>query len=204
MPSVNPQSESTSEEIKRELPRQQKLAVVFLAFISIAIILVWALQFDSQVYKPFRVPKNLNKIATTTDLNLIDSDGDTLTDYEELNSYKTSPYLEDSDSDSINDNIEISQGTNPNCPTGQNCGLPEDYVSSSASSSTEIINLIEPSTPNTAEVTPDMLRQVLLQNGYEEATLDKISDEEIMNSYQEALKTQAENTDNQTSTTVSQ
>lgn len=195
MPSVNPLSESTSEETKIGLPRQQKIAVVFLAFLSISIIIIWALQFNSQVYKPFKVPKNNNKnIATTTDTNLIDSDGDTLTDYEENNVYKTSVYLEDSDSDGINDNQEVAAGTNPNCPTGQNCGLSESLATTNASSSVEQT----PSTNNSnisdpAQVTPAMLRQVLLQSGYDQATLDKISDEEIMKSYQEALKTQSEN-----------
>lgn len=200
MPSVNPLSESTVQETKTGLPRQQKIAVVFLAFVSIAIIIIWALQFNSQVYKPFKVPKGSNIIsATTTDTNLIDSDGDTLTDYEEANIYKTSAYLEDSDSDGINDDKEVIQGTNPNCPTGQNCGLSENLPTATTSPSAEQTSSTNSNISDPTQVTPTMLRQVLLQSGYDQATLDKISDEEIMKSYQEALKTQSENKSSSTS-----
>ena len=47
-----------------------------------------------------------------------------MNDYVELYNSRTSPYLRDSDSDGIDDKAEIDQGTDPNCPKGQDCGLP--------------------------------------------------------------------------------
>lgn len=52
-----------------------------------------------------------------------DTDADGLVDYDELYVYKTSPYLADSDSDGFSDYEEVYSGNNPNCPSGQDCGV---------------------------------------------------------------------------------
>lgn len=58
-----------------------------------------------------------------------DTDRDGLSDYAELYLYRTSPYLADSDSDGQPDSIEIAQGSDPNCPSGQNCaGFAVEYL----------------------------------------------------------------------------
>lgn len=54
-------------------------------------------------------------------MRTMDSDGDTLSDYNELYLYHTSPYSSDSDGDGLGDKEEITQGKNPNCPEGQAC-----------------------------------------------------------------------------------
>lgn len=56
-------------------------------------------------------------------LDTKDTDGDGLPDVQELKVYGTSPFLEDSDSDGINDSREISEGTDPNCPQGTDCAI---------------------------------------------------------------------------------
>lgn len=63
----------------------------------------------------------LNETESLNDL-FDDTDGDGLNDFEELNIYNTSPYLDDSDSDGVSDGMEVEKGTDPNCPEGQNCG----------------------------------------------------------------------------------
>jgi hypothetical protein len=207
MSRVNPLARNHDFQKLKNSPRQQKMAVVFLAFLSIGIIVVWVLQLNTQLRKPYGTDKPLavSPVATSTDLHLLDTDGDGLSDYDEINIYHTSPYLEDTDGDGINDKQEIIQGTDPNCATGADCSNKEDlFVATSSSITDSIIGSttdITGSTTDTAgteaaildpaEVTPAMLRQILLQNGYDQATLDQISDADIMRSYQEATQAQS-------------
>ncbi|OGL74656.1 hypothetical protein A3F52_02225 [Candidatus Uhrbacteria bacterium RIFCSPHIGHO2_12_FULL_47_11] len=50
-----------------------------------------------------------------------DTDRDGIPDAQELQIYRTSPFLEDTDSDGIIDKAEIEAGTDPNCPKGTDC-----------------------------------------------------------------------------------
>ncbi|MDO8505488.1 MAG: hypothetical protein Q7S48_02850 [bacterium] len=50
-----------------------------------------------------------------------DTDRDGIPDVQELQVYKTSPFLEDSDSDGFRDKEEIETGNDPNCPKGKDC-----------------------------------------------------------------------------------
>lgn len=47
-----------------------------------------------------------------------DTDADTLSDFDELYIYNTSPYLADTDSDGTDDRAEIAAGTSPTCAAG--------------------------------------------------------------------------------------
>lgn len=51
-----------------------------------------------------------------TNVNLIDSDNDGLTDFEEINAYKTNPLNPDSDGDKYLDGQEVRSGYDPNGP----------------------------------------------------------------------------------------
>ncbi|MFA5162969.1 MAG: hypothetical protein WC441_00395 [Patescibacteria group bacterium] len=182
----------------KALPPQQRWAVILLSALGLSVIIFWAWQFKSRVSGPFQIPENKDKyaaIASSTDLTK-DTDGDGLTDYEESSVYETSPYLADSDSDNINDGQEIKQGTNPNCPTGQTCGL-EAIAPPSASSS----NILGETTASETDVTleeklvngdisPAELRQLLLDNGADQASLSQISDQDLLQFYQETLQSQ--------------
>ena len=52
-----------------------------------------------------------------TNPNISDTDNDGLTDGDEVNTYSTDPNLADTDGDGYSDGNEVSQGTNPNDPT---------------------------------------------------------------------------------------
>lgn len=203
MPSDNLSSKNETTQIIKNLPRQQKMAAVFLAAFSILIVVSAAILFNFKLNKPFSTDKKMYSAttATTTDLSKIDSDGDGLSDYDETNIYRTSPYLEDSDSDGLNDKQEIAQGTDPNCPSGKICNAVEAApIASSSTVSGDVLPAETPVLSGAAsivpgmgnEITPTTLRQILLQNGYDQATLDKISDEDIMKSYLEALQQSSE------------
>lgn len=123
-----------------------------------------------------------------------DTDGDGLSDYDELNRYKTSPYLKDSDSDTYDDNAEIASGNDPNCPKGQDCAIAaaprqnfaEQNLGGQAPSpnppkfSSENLGGLPPFSPDTARA---MLRQAGLTDDqiqqFDDATLKEMYDEAV-------------------------
>lgn len=204
MPRPGQVSNNNTNEVYSDFSRRQKTAIIFVAVLALLIVAFWLLQINQQIRKPFQSPdKKTESAITELDLSLSDSDSDGLNDYDELNVYKTSPYLEDTDSDGISDYDEVSQGTDPNCQTGKNCYGSEIIINQDTPTDTNPLYLSEENTDsnsavsesaggegiiNPAEVTPEILRQVLLESGYEADVLKEISDEDLMASYQEALR----------------
>ena len=69
---------------------------------------------------------NLEEVTYGTDNCTVDTDGDSLTDYEEIKEYKTNPLSRDTDGDGADDNDEINNGTDPN---SANASISEyDYL----------------------------------------------------------------------------
>lgn len=211
MSASNPLERERNRQIKENSPRRKKMAVLFLIIFTVAVVALSILQFQTKLNAPFAVGKKTSDTAsaTSTDLKLIDSDHDGLSDYDEINVYHTSPYLPDSDSDGISDYDEIAAGTDPNCPTGQTCNSVDTAVDLTSSSTVNTIasDLITAGETaavgeatsatgtgvisTTGEVTPDFLRQILIQNGSDTSTVNQISDADIMSAYQEAVQSQA-------------
>lgn len=118
---------------------------------------------------------NVNSTTAIAELEKLkgkDTDGDQVDDYTELFNYQTSPYLKDSDSDGQDDRAEVTKGTDPNCPAGKSC--------------TSSPVLTTP-TDSTGELTPEFLRQALKQSGVAQATLDELSDSDLLQLYQSIL-----------------
>lgn len=122
-----------------------------------------------------------------------DTDGDGLVDYLEANKYGTSPYLQDSDADGLDDADEIAKGTDPNCPEGQQC-INSNFVSASNNSSGDVPTLVTEisSEQGTVAITPDFLRQVLIESGFDKEMLAEVPDSEIISVFQEYAKTNPE------------
>lgn len=198
----NPLERKRDREIEENSPRRKKTAVLFLVIFTIVIVALAILQFQTKLNAPFAIgtKKTTTDNATTTDLTKKDSDNDGLSDADEINIYKTSPYLPDSDSDGISDKDEITAGTDPNCPAGKTCETADTAVSetSSSTASTTVdaaASAIGAEAISTnGEVTPDFLRQILIENGSDTSTVNQISDEDIMAAYQEAVSSQASST----------
>ncbi len=78
---------------------------------------------------PTPIPEPVKVVPVpTVDPNTIDSDGDGLTDVEEINNYKTDPKNPDSDGEGLNDYVEVMRyKTNPLNPDTDGEGL-NDYV----------------------------------------------------------------------------
>lgn len=121
-----------NNSMKQWTPKQkQQLTITLFGVVGLLIILLAFLQMRNNLYAPFNkqkagtVPVNA---ATGLDADALrlksqDTDQDGLSDYDELNVYRTSAYLKDSDGDGLDDKTEITGNTDPNCPKGKNCGV---------------------------------------------------------------------------------
>ncbi len=211
---INSEKNSYSLSLK-DLPRPQKMAVGFLFILAIFIVVFWVWQIRAQINRPFAY-EAVSNTATSTDIAEVlkkkDTDGDGVSDYDEIYVYKTSPYLEDSDSDGLSDKKEVDQGSDPNCAPGKDCSASLE----TATSTSEIPSptLISPSTLSlpaelvgsssvlelqnalNGQADAVTLRKLLIASGANSADLDKISDSDLMKSYQESLKKQNNNPPN--------
>jgi hypothetical protein len=113
-----------------------------------------------------------------------DTDQDGLNDYEELFVYGTSPYLQDTDGDNYSDKEEIDSHHDPLCPSGSKCSSfnPGPMTNSENSS------LSGNSGASSNQVNLDTIRQILKRSGAPPDKVDQISDEELLNLYNETVK----------------
>lgn len=125
----------------------------------------------------------LNNFSQLLEDKQKDTDGDGLTDEFEVSIYGTSPYLKDTDSDGYDDKTEIETGNNPNCPAGQDCGI----IAPTVNINPEDLIIDFNSGPVTDEYA-DSLRTVLLQVGIEQDVLDSMTNEELVQLYNETIQ----------------
>ncbi|MBI4215435.1 MAG: hypothetical protein HY602_01805 [Parcubacteria group bacterium] len=133
-----------------------------------------------------------------------DTDKDGLNDYEEIYIYKTSPYLEDSDSDKIKDKDEIQQGLDPLCATGQDCySQTLGQAEKPAFNLEDLVGAIVPDQPLenpfaglsedqvkrmlSGQAAPAEIREILKQAGMTQEALDTLQDEQLQEAYQKLL-----------------
>ena len=152
--------------------------------------------FDIQYDGPAVLTAEQQQAQALSDLQTTDTDGDGLTDYDELYSYRTSPYLEDTDGDGIKDGAEVAAGTDPNCAgidcTNSSSGFDTgtqvvslDDVSPSLSTTQEGLDLV---TEVTTGVTADDVRSALLQSGVDAAQLDQLTDAQVLELYRQTIQ----------------
>lgn len=144
------------------------------------------------------VAKTNQDLVKEAELKTKDTDGDGLSDWDELNTYHTSPYLADSDSDGLSDGVEITQATDPNCPKDRDCQLKLDGVSA-VSATSSIQNLLpgndgtRPTGASPTAPAPNMsasqIRVFLVSNGLAtDAQLKGLSDAALEAMYQQAAQ----------------
>lgn len=193
-----------------KLPGPQRNAVLFLAALAVFVVVFWVWQMGNRINAPFNYKTAPTSLSTAEDdynnlLKNVDTDKDGLSDYDEIYVYETSPYLEDTDSDGISDKKEVDNGTNPLCPQGKICqsvidtSAAETAETSESSDTGTIIDVsadslsaeeaaLQAALSGTSDAAS--LRQLLISNGASAEDLDKISDEDLMKSYQETLDSQ--------------
>ncbi len=120
-----------------------------------------------------------------------DTDGDSLSDFEELYVHATSPYLADSDSDTVTDQEELAAGTNPNCPEGQACYAQESSSATTATAAEQAFADLNPAQlgidSSTGEIDPEELRKKLLEYGVPKDVLDQTDDATLLQLFKEAI-----------------
>ncbi len=219
------ESRADDEQEKNNRPgnlnKSQKIAVAVLAFFALFIIIFWSISFKNSLSQPFaggtkEAELPIGSSASNTQdnsqeaLKSKDTDGDGLSDWDELYFYKTSPYLADSDSDGINDKAEVDNGTDPNCPEGRDCydnallnsdkavtptsTVSSQFLDSKSNGTDTVTNNSQVNPGNNAQnldnLDPAQIRQLLLVNGMDKNILDQISDEDLVNGFQDVLNGQ--------------
>ncbi|MBM5789819.1 hypothetical protein FJZ23_01900 [Candidatus Parcubacteria bacterium] len=191
----------------RTLTSEQKVAFALLVFLALGGVYFGFRSFGANIRRPFdlQIAKYLRgeKFTTSSQREAAeleasktrDTDGDGLTDYDELYVYKTSPYLADSDSDGFDDKTEIFSNNDPNCPKDTVCGSEAETVPSQNAVPELVQALGQASALLSAgefdfdspedvaaffkQATIEEIRNALLQTGMSQEELDQISDEDL-------------------------
>lgn len=110
--------------------KRHKVGLSLLIVAMISITVLWVIELRRNIVEPLYAGLKTNQTNDTLsnntndeELKAKDTDSDGLNDFDELNLYKTSPYLADTDSDTFSDKKEIESGNNPTCPEGQVCNV---------------------------------------------------------------------------------
>lgn len=185
----------------------EKMIIGIFAILGISALVLGTLQIQKGIKGPFqkniarekdkRNDFDLEQIDKLTELQKKDTDKDGLNDYLELYNSRTSPYLRDSDSDGIDDKTEIDQGADPNCPKGQDCGLPvaapANFNIGNTNESSKFTNapsLNQASDALSGNLSPEELRKILIASGAPENVIKGLSDGELLELYKEVLSGQ--------------
>ena len=185
----------------------EKMIAVIIGLLGISALVLGTLQIQKGIKGPFqkniasekdkRNDLDLEQVDKLTELQKKDTDKDGLNDFIELYNSRTSPYLRDSDSDGIDDKTEIDQSTDPNCPKGQDCGLPVAAPANlnigntnETAKFTNAPSLNEASTALSGNLPPAELRKILISSGAPENVINGLNDDELIKLYKEVLANQ--------------
>lgn len=181
--------------------RERRVAWLFFG-LGITALILGGFQFRNNLKQPFTSAgiARLQNQVQPQDTELLalqakDADKDGLSDYEELYSYNTSPYIADSDSDGQTDKQEVDSNTDPNCPSGQTCGVVSTTNSAAANANTNTAPV-----SGSSSVTAAQLRQALLAAGVSQAEVDAVDDATLLANYQSVVATTNTNTSAATNT----
>lgn len=184
---------------------EQKVGLSLVIAFGVIAVLMGAIYIGSHLTQAFNVEYDgpavytheQRQLQALQELQTSDTDKDGFTDYEELYLYRTSPYLEDTDGDGIDDKTEVSTGSDPNCAPGKPCeAIVNDAEGATGNEVETIFSIPGAETMNenleliqslTNGVTAEQVRQFLLDNGTDPVLVDSYSDEELISIYQSVI-----------------
>ena len=212
----------------KKIDKNHKISLVALSIFSVLVVVMWFLNFKNNLENSLKYggdvlvssQKNdfkcvgsscqgeMNLSADNLELKFIDTDGDGISDWDELFIYGTSPYIEDTSGDGVTDYEAIFvYNIDPLCSPEQDCagaeyqkdpqninekpsnGLQEWFLllDGPDSENFNTDNLKAPDEFSPDVVDSGILRAMLLEDGMLQEDLDKISDEQLLNIYKEAF-----------------
>jgi hypothetical protein len=187
---------------ERKSKKKEDLILIFLIILGLGALVLGFQQFQATIKGNLAPQSNVaglneeeEQLKKLLALKAKDTDGDGLTDYDEIYLYHTSVYLADSDSDGYKDKEEITTGHDPLCPSDQSglpCNQPLTKIDITQTSTPPFLATPSASSFNPQDIfsgtaTPAAIRQMLLQGGMKPEDLDKITDEQLLETYQEVL-----------------
>lgn len=194
----------------QNLNKGQKIAVGALAVFAVFIIFMWSSSLKQSISSPFAYQGEAPASSPATsncaggdclfeeNLKFKDTDGDGLSDWDELYVYGTSPYLMDTSGDGISDLEAIKMGIDPNCPRGRDCSYfsAEENLFSDQISVDSLFSTLdqsagtEPPAVNEQEILSLIMdgsvsvRDLFLQSGeFDKEFLDQYTDDELLEAY---------------------
>ncbi len=188
-----------------KLSREQKAGFSFVILCGMLALVFGGQYLWTHMAEPFAInyegPKlrlqSEEQARATEAQKTLDTDLDSISDYDELYIYKSSPYLVDSDSDGLTDDSEINGGQDPNCALNAPCAAAnnEDIVLSSGSADLEAQaqvlaaqqQALEAALSELHSLGPADVRQLLLESGANKSEVEVMTDEQVMLLYQEIL-----------------
>lgn len=182
---------------------QQKISFTMLVIFGIIIVGLGFLQMRNTIYGPFVIRESdlagpeTGAMFESEEVRLqsIDTDQDTINDFEELQFFGTSPYLPDTDSDGLADKKEIDAGTDPLCPEGKQCARADAQATTTSQGLVPVLGEQtgigkDPGAPpqtdiianlNALSQDPVVLRELMLRSGaITKAELDKVDDATLL------------------------
>jgi hypothetical protein len=198
---------------KTVLNREQKAGFIMVAGFGALALIFGVFYVWKHVASPFVISYTGPKFLTGDEqreqemeaLRNEDTDGDGLSDYDELYLYRTSPYIADSDSDGIGDKTEIDSGADPNCAPSMPCSnvndavnpttLKDTFIEAQVAATASAGTSAAPITPNLQDLaamfsamSTEDLQKILIDAGGDEASVKALSDEELRAAIVQALQ----------------
>lgn len=216
------------------LTREQQISVVILTICGGCAIALSLFRIQASIQEPFLVRKdtllNAKKLIGLSEQQKIerdqrtDTDGDGLSDWDEVNTYKTNPNLRDSCGDGIPDNVRVATGKNLSC-VGVSASSQIDTSALKEDSTLSPVDIAVPGgaagsaaagSKTTLPATTDpqaFLQQMLprdpkliremLKGKVDAARLEKISDEDLLKLFDAALTDEPQDLETASSTASS-